>query len=169
MLYDIARDQIQTGDVIAVKERHGLLSMFTRFFTRSDYTHVGIAIWLHGGLWMAELNGGRNHIIPISQLSDVPYDVYHCPIEDRDRVEKAITDSLRVRIDYGFPALIPIGLLNFLDLKVFLHARQILVCSGYCVAVLEAAGWPEHSRLISPKELVQDLALKLQVQPQKAK
>lgn len=169
MLYDIARDQIDTGDVIAVKEKYGVLSAFTRFFTRSDYTHVGIAIWLHDGLWMAELNGGRNHIIPISQLSDVPYDVYHCPVEDRSRVDKAITDSLRVRVDYGFAALIPIGLLNFLDVKVFLHARQILVCSGYCVAILEAAGWPERSRIISPKELVADLKIKLTVRPQKRK
>lgn len=167
MLYDIARPQIETGDIIAVREKHGTLSPFTRFFTHSDYTHNGIAIWLHDGLWMAELNGGRNHIIPISQLSDIEYDVYECPVEDRDRVEKAITDSLRVRVEYGFAALIPIGLLNFLNIKVFLHARQILVCSGYCVAILEAAGWPEHSRIISPKELVSEMKLKLQVRPNK--
>lgn len=165
MNYDLARTQIQTGDVICVREKKGIFSLFTRFFTHSDYTHNGLAIWFNGGLWMAELNGGRNHMIPLSQLAKIPFDVYHCPVEDRDAVETAISESLRERIDYGYAALIVIGLLNWFRIKVFLHARQILVCSGYCVKVLEAAGWPKRSRLISPQELANDLKFKLPVRP----
>lgn len=165
MRYEEARAFIQTGDVIAVREKHGFLSPFTRFFTHSEYTHNGLAVWVNGGLWMAELNGGRNHMIPLSQLAEIPFDVYHCPVEDRDAVETAISESLRERIDYGFAALAVIGILNFFRIKVFLHARQILVCTGYCVKVLEAAGWQEHSRLISPQELTEELRYKLSVRP----
>jgi hypothetical protein len=36
-------------------------------------------------------------------------------------------------IGYAFEAVAVIGLLNWLRIKVFLHARKPLVCSGYCV------------------------------------
>ncbi|WP_394780589.1 hypothetical protein [Undibacterium sp.] len=64
--YDQARYQIDDGDLIAVCGRDSIVSTLTRFFTRSAYTHTGIAVWLDSGLWMMELNGGRNHAIPMS-------------------------------------------------------------------------------------------------------
>ena len=106
---------------------------------------------------MAELNGGRNHLIPLSQLRNMHFDVYHCPVDNRYRVEEAITDNLRDQIEYGYVALPVIGLLNFLRVKLFLHARRLLVCSGYVVKILEQAGWAEHTRILSPAELANEL------------
>lgn len=164
MRYDDARPLIATGDLIAVRETHGLLAPLTRFFTRSPVTHVGTALWMDGGLWMAELNGGKNHAIPLSQLSETDFDVYECPV-DRVKVRATTLAALRLKIGYGIIALPIIGLLNWLRIKVFIHARRVLVCSGYCISIYEAAGWPERSRIVSPEELVEQLKLKLEVRP----
>lgn len=150
---------IETGDTIAVKSKHGFLAALTRFFTRSEYTHVGLAIWIDNTLWLSEINGGGNHLVPMSQFSEIPYDVYECPV-NRDRVREAILSSLSKRINYGFAALAVIGLLDWLKINTFLHARRILVCSGYVVSVYEATGWGEHTRIISPNGLTKLLKLR---------
>lgn len=162
--YAQARSLIQDGDTIAVRETHGFLTPFTRFFTGSPVTHIGGALWLDGGLWMDEMNSGKNHLIPMSQLSETDFDVYECPV-DRVRARAAALDALRLKLAYSFVVLPVIGLLNWLHIKAFVHWRRLLVCSGYRVAVYEAAGWPERSRVISPRELAAMLKLKLEVRP----
>lgn len=154
--------KIETGDLIAVRTAHGVLGWLTQFVTRSPYTHTGVAVWLAGELFVAELNGGRNHLIPICQLTD--YDVYAQP-DGLGDVGNAIQSWLRVPVDYGFLAFVAIGLLNWLRIKMFVHWRKVMVCSGYCVAIYESAGWPERSRVISPRELAAMLKLKSEVRP----
>jgi hypothetical protein len=154
--------KIETGDLIAVRTAHGVMGRLTQRITSSPYTHGGIAYWLAGELFMVELNGGRNHIVPMTQLTD--YDVYAHPDGLTD-IEGAIKKWLRDPIDYGFSAFPLIGLLNLLHITMFIHWRKIIVCSGYCVAIWESAGWPEHSRMISPRELAALVKLKLQVRP----
>jgi hypothetical protein len=153
---------INTGDLIAVRKGNSLLGRATQFFTRSAYTHAGVAIWIEGVLYVAELNGGRNHLIPISQLKD--FDVYECPVP-LEGVRTAIHKWLQTPVDYGFAALFAIGLLDWFKIKMFVHWRKILVCSGFCVAIYETAGWPEHTRIISPAQLASELKLKLEVRP----
>ncbi len=151
---------INTGDLIAIHTAHGILGKLTQFFTRSKYTHVGVAIWLGGELFVAELNGGRNHLIPIIQLNT--FDVYSCP-DNLTNVHEAIRKWLSYPVDYGFSAFLAIGLLNWLRIKYFVRWRRILVCSGYCVAIYETAGWPEFSRVVSPGQLTEVLKLKFRV------
>ena len=166
MNYNDVRSSIKTGDIILVRKSHGILGAMTKFFTHSPYTHSGIAVWKTDGLYMAELNGGLNHLIPLSQLKDIPFDVYACPAElDQTKIEIAISVWLREPIDYGYGAFVAIGLLEYLRIKIFVHWRKILVCSGYVVAILETAGWSEHSRVVSPQELSELLNLKFEVQP----
>lgn len=153
---------INTGDLIVVRKGKSLLGRATQFFTRSPYTHSGIAIWIEGGLYVAELNAGKNHLVPISQLKD--YDVYECP-EGLKEVRYNILKWLQAPIEYGFLALFAIGLLDWFKIKMFVHWRKILVCSGFCVAIYESAGWPEHTRVISPAGLAAELKLKLEVRP----
>lgn len=153
---------IDTGDLIAVRTAHGILGGLTQIITRSPYTHVGIAVWRGGGLYVAELNGGRNHLVPICQLTD--YDVYACP-GGLTNIDGAVDTWLRLPIDYGYGTFVAIGLLNWFRIKMFVHWRKIIVCSGYCVAIWESAGWPEHSRVISPRELTELVKLKQQVRP----
>lgn len=163
MDYAEARDLIEDGDLISVRGRRGILANVIRLVTRAPDTHSGIALWLDGGLWMSELNGGKNHAVPLSQLEATDFDVYHPPVGDRAAIRQAMLDQLRVSVHYGTPALLVIGLLDFFRINLFVHWRRIMVCSGYCVAAYEAAGWPEHSRMISPRKLASQLRLKLQV------
>lgn len=160
MRYEEARSMIRTGDCIAVRTAHGILGALTKILTRSQYPHVGIAIWIADRLYMAELNGGRNHLVPMSQL--IEFDVYACPA-GLVNVEEATLNALTFSIEYGYAAFVLIGLLNWLRIKVFVHWRKIIVCSGFCVAIYEAAGWPERSRQISPQELADQLEIKLEV------
>ncbi|MFZ6747417.1 hypothetical protein [Undibacterium sp. Ren11W] len=164
MNYQDARSQIEDGDVIAVRTAHSLFGKLTQFFTRKIYTHNGIAVWLDEGLWMVEINGGKNHAIPMSQLEGDDFDVFLPPQElTRSNIRKAALESLRVKVKYGLAAAFMIGLLGLLKLKTFVHWRKIIVCSGYCVAIYEEAGWQEHSRIISPGELADLLRLKLEI------
>lgn len=164
MNYDQARWQIETGDLVAVCGTRGLLTPFTRFFTRSNYTHVGIAFWMDGGLWMSEINGGANHAIPLSQLADMDFDVFHRPeAVTQPVILGAIRTALRRRIHYGYLSLPVIGFINYFRIKVFIHARQILSCAGYSVMTYEAAGWPECTRILSPQDLASMLQFKLAV------
>lgn len=162
LTYQEARSQIATGDLIAVRTPNGIMGKLTRFFTRSPYTHTGIAIWIEGGLYMGELNGGRNHLIPLSQLDHCDFDVY-LPPANLTNIADALFFWLRLQIEYGYLAFVAIGLLNYFNIKIFVHWRQLLVCSGWCVAIYEEAGWGEHSRIISPGELAAMLTIKLQV------
>lgn len=162
MLYDQARDLVETGDVILVTTSHSWLSRLTQIVTRSPYHHAGVAIWIGNRLYMAELNGGRNHTIPMSQL--VEFDVYKRPAEVTvEGATYAIYQWLAQVIEYGFGAFLAIGLLNLCRIKLFVHWRKYIVCSGFVVAILETAGWPERSRVISPRELAEQLELKISV------
>jgi hypothetical protein len=152
---------INTGDLIAVPTAHSIMGKATQFFTRSPYTHVGVAVWIGGELFMAELNGGRNHLIPIIQLNK--FNVYKCPDGLTD-VGGSIKKWLSYQVDYGFVAFLAIGFLTWFKIKAFVHWRSVMVCSGYCVAIYETAGWPEHSRVISPGQLTELLKLKFKVE-----
>jgi hypothetical protein len=164
MRYDEARPLIQTGDLIASRDVHGLIGRATQAFTRDPHTHTGVAVWLGERLFMADLNSGRNHLTAVSQLAS--FDVCDPPPGlARADIERAVYDWLAAPIEYGFLAFPVIGLKCALGLKVFIHWRKIIVCSGGSVQIFEKAGWPEHSRMISPGELVQDLGVKLQVRP----
>lgn len=160
MNYTEIRNQIQTGDLIAVRKAKTLFNRMTQFFTRGPYTHTGVAIWIGARLFMAEINDGRNHLVPISQLDQ--FDVYKAPA-GLTNIDEAIFYWLARPIDYGYLALGVIGLIEWLRLKVFVHWRRILVCSGFCVAIYETAGWPAHSRMVSPNELASELELRFAV------
>lgn len=169
MRYADARDKVLTGDLIGVRDTHGLLGRATVLFTRKPYTHTGVAVWCGARLFMADLNSGRNSLHPLSQLND--FDVCSMPEGlDRTCVERALFDWLANPISYGYLAFLVIGLRCFLGLKTFIHWRSIVVCSGGSVSIYELAarymkgfgmaipkGWDDHNRMLSPGELVDEL------------
>jgi hypothetical protein len=175
MLYSDARPLIETGDLIAVRDVHSIVGRLTVLFTRKPYTHTGVARWLDGCLYMADLNSGRNHLTAVSQLQ--AFDVAGPPEGlERSFIERATDSWLEKQINYGFAAFVVIGLKCLLRLKVFIHWRQVVVCSGGSVQIYETAAqmmreaglqppaaWLEHSRMISPGELFAELKPKLSV------
>lgn len=164
MKYRDARELIQTGDLLGFKRKSGLTATLTRFFTRSDYTHTGIALWIEDGLWLAEINlGHSNHLIPVSQVTDVDFDVFCSPVTDSPRIRSSIVDSLRVRLDYSLRSAVTIGLINWLKLKFRPKVRNALDCSEYNLKIYISAGWDRELRMLSPKELVAMLTFKFSV------
>lgn len=169
MDYGTARSQIRTGDLIGVRDVHGLLGKATVFFTRKPYTHTGVAVWCTNRLFMADLNSGRNHLTAVSCLTN--FDVCEMPENlDRTCVERALFDWLAKPVKYGMLAFLVIGLRCFLGLKVFIHWRKIVVCSGGSVTIYEMGAdymrgmgmsipkeWDDHNRMLSPGELVDEL------------
>lgn len=63
--YSEVRDTIKDGDIVLFKGR-GLLSSLIRFFTGSDFTHAGIAIWWHERLMVVEAVGRGVWAVPLS-------------------------------------------------------------------------------------------------------
>ena len=154
MRYAKARKNILDGDLIAVVNGAGTLDRMVRFFTRSKYSHTGIALWLDGGLWIVELNAGNNHAKPLSQLPE--FDVFNCPV-DRVAVRKAALESLRMEIPYSWVTVLAAGFMDVFSLRHPLYWDQGLVCSSYCVDLYERAGWPKASEALSPGDLCSKL------------
>lgn len=165
MNYDEVRPLLETGDVIGVKRKDGTLAKLTQHFTESDYTHIGIILKMTNGVWMAELNSGRNHLIPLSQLQDMQFDVYDPPsCLNRSHIRAAILRWLRFPVEYGFIAFVCIGLMDYFNIKFPVLSKNILVCSGYIVRIFQTAGWDERiSPFQSPAELLKMLHLKFKV------
>lgn len=164
MRYHDDRDLIETGDMIAVREATSWHARLTQIVTFSPYTHEGAAIWREGDLYLAEVNGGRNHLTAIEHWSD--YDVYERPDQlDPVAVENSTLRWLRQTVAYNFLAFVLIGLMELLRVRAFVHWRRKQVCSGAVVAIFEGAGWPEHSRVISPRALAAELKFKLAIRP----
>jgi hypothetical protein len=159
MNYEQARNQIQDGDLIAVRGNH-LVDKLTRLVTGSSYTHTGVAVWLDDRLFMADINSGRNHLTALSCVAE--FDVCEPPAGlERPKIRASALAWLATPIDYGILAFVGIGirclLQRALKVRLVLHWRRIIVCSGGSVQIYENAGWPEHSRMISPGELVDEL------------
>ena len=169
MQYEEARSYIEDGDAIIIHGKGGLLTPFTKFFTRSSYTHAGLAFWMDGVLWLAEINSGNDHAIPLSQLSNAEFDVFARPAGiTAAQAKAAILEELRDKTAYGFLGIPVIGLLNFLKLSFQLPWRRIIVCSGLCLRVYMRAGFPPVSLMQSPADLARLLTLKFRVRPQDA-
>jgi hypothetical protein len=163
MNYAEARPQIMDGDIIEVLTAHSVFNWLTKLFT-GRYVHTGMAFWLDGGLWMVEINGGKNHAIPLSQLEGTDFDVYAPPSYlSRTSIRTAALESIRIKTSYGFLAPIATGINEFFGFNRFIHWRNTLDCTGYVVKILQAAGWPEHSFIESPTKLSKELWLKLEV------
>lgn len=164
MHYSEIRDQIETGDLISVRSGDSIINNATRFFT-GPYIHSGLALWMGGRLWVTELNGGRNHLIPLSQLKSAEFDVYARPDDvSMEACEAAILDNLGRKVTYGYPALLAIGLVEWLKLTLVVKWSKILVCSGYCIKNWQDAGWEgAASRVVSPTKLAGMVRLKFAV------
>lgn len=80
--YSEYREQIKSGDLLAWSHRgwrswHDFKIQMVRFFTQSEYSHVGSA-WVVGGrVFVIEAVEPRARLYPLSKLGDF----YHTPLE----------------------------------------------------------------------------------------
>lgn len=140
MKYADLRPQVLDGDLIAVRNPVSLLGKMTVLVTRSPYTHTAVALWLDGGLWIAEMDGVGDVLVPLSQYADAPFDVYRCPV-DRALVRKAVLSQLRGKIGYGWAECLYIGLHKLFRVSIPPTGGAVEICSTLSAAAYRAAGW----------------------------
>ena len=143
MDYATARPLIRSGDVIGVMSRKGPLAWITRAVMAlsggEPYTHVGVALWQAGRLYLVELNGGGNHLVPLSQIR-ARFDVARpLPAVEAEDVQIAVDFELETHVAYGVWSLLLIGLRRLFGQAP--RAPWGLVCSGYVLSILRRLGW----------------------------
>lgn len=159
MSYADARGMINTGDLIAVKSRRGLLPWLTRLVTRAPWTHTAIAIWIENGLWAAEINAGGNHLVPVSQIGQ-PFDVYECP-EEAIGVREVILAELRQKSHYAFFELIRIGIYRLTGLSIP-DVDSGYVCNEFSARIYAQSGAVlPVPKIAAPDDLCRVLKFKL--------
>lgn len=153
MKYDELRRQVLDGDLVAVRSNHGGMPRLIRRITGSPYTHTAIAIWLDLGLWVAEMDGAKNVLVPLSQYAHLPFDVYRCPVP-RAAVREAVLEQLSGKVGYDWLEILAIGARRLFGLKLREHGHR-KVCNSYSAAAWLSAGWAaELPELASPGDLV---------------
>ncbi len=172
MTYAQARAKIHDGDLISVFKAYSIFNIATKLFT-GEYTHVGIAIWMDGGLWLVEINGGGNHAIPLSQLQKCGFDVSSPPSGVTRMTARAhALQALRERETYGFFTTIVTGVIEFFKIPLVINWRKGRHCAGLVVRIYDRAGWASagegtHTYVISPTKLTKLMMFRFRVQPSK--
>lgn len=157
MRYAATRSKIKTGDLIAVHYSGGWFWWLVKKICRSDIVHVGLAVWLDGGLFVAEMQSGGNVLRPLSQQRS-RFSVYRLDINS-DRIASLIMLSLRQHINYGYLNLIGLALRKLLNLNIG-YTRSAMTCGTFCLRFFRKFDtgiiW-QHSNHITPVDLVKNL------------
>lgn len=157
MNYEDVRRMVFDGDLIAVRKRHGLAAWAIRQFTGSPYTHTAIALWLDGGVWVAEMDSTKNVLVPLSQYAGERFEVYRCPV-NRAEVRAMLLEHLRTRINYDWRDVLAIGLHHVFNLPLPARDRGGRICSTFAGAVYLACGWAASlPMLATPGDVVNAL------------
>jgi hypothetical protein len=175
--YAQARPLIKNGDMVAVRSNHGGFPALVRAVTGSPYTHTAVALWLEGGLgagtscnaavpgghdpcglYIAEMDGAKAVLVPLSQYADSNLDIFDCPV-DGEAAKAAALAMLRQRIDYDYADLLRIAAWRLLRLPLPAEDKNGLVCSALTARVFLAAGWKTNRipSIPSPDDMVRAL------------
>lgn len=157
MTYAEIRPFIQSGAIIAFQSRRGLLAWLTRFVTRSSYTHLAVALWLEDNLLVAEMDGTKAVLSPLSQRLSDSFEVFLPPKGgDPSLIKQTILQAIRTHIAYDFLDLVRIGLWRTLRLPLPNQDRRGLVCSALVARIWQTAGLLEAglSSIPAPDEVI---------------
>lgn len=145
MRYEDARRHIRTGDLIALRQRRGVLPALTRWVTLSPYTHTAIAVWAgcaeQRRLLVAEVKGSGGFLTPLSQYAEGDFDVYAAPPEVLIEIEATIWRRLGAPVGYDLPDLLRIAAHRLLGWPLPERDDGNVVCSSLSASLWLAAGW----------------------------
>lgn len=157
--YSEARNSINDGDIVFIRNRQTLVSAVIRFFIRSKYSHAGFAFWAIIGeqkrLMIAEAQGGAHRrILNMSFYQADELDIIQAPKPWTSIVESALTKLGQV--EYGWIEAYYVGirefLLKYLNIKIPAINLPGEICSEY---IADNLGLEE--RHISPQLLWENL------------
>lgn len=172
--YEEARGEIKDGDIVFIKNRKRFFSRIIQFFTRSDYSHVGIAFWVKVNsdserLMMVEAQGGaRRRIVNISYHFNSELDIIAPPKEWGYVYNIALAKLSEV--PYGYVEALYVGLREFLMkyLNIKLPRKNLPgeICSEFIGNVYDL-----EKRHVSPQilfeHLTEDLKLPYRIRVRK--
>ena len=157
--YEDARNYIKDGDVVFISKKKRLSASIIRFFTHSNYSHVGFAFWAEIAgtrrLMMAEAQGGaKRRIVNMSFYKGIDLDIVKAP-KDWSKMAPDALDRLG-EVRYGWLEALYVGFRESI-LKTFgwmlpEHDLPGEICSEYCARLLDM---PEMH--ISPQGLWEEL------------
>ena len=145
MKYSDARTQIKDGDILfctingwfwwlvkIAQKMHGLKDYY-------DIVHVGVAKWAGGRLYITEMDGANDALIPLSQRINAGnvVRVFRTTYDIDSKFEQQ-TESA---IDYAFFDLIKIGARLIFGGGSGTDSKGQAVCSSYVCNWLKACGW----------------------------
>jgi len=150
--YDDFRDQIKSGDVLAWTHKgwktwHDIKIQLVRFFTQSEYSHVGIAWVVAGRVFVIESVIPYIRIVPLS--TNLP--VYWIPVE-KDWNKEAEEYAMKL-----------VGVGNYSQLEAIAAGLGLDTpesngnwqCAKFVKAVLKRAGL-EFTGPDTPSDVVED-------------
>lgn len=157
--YAAARDDIQTGDLIALRSRKGLYAWAIRIVTASPYTHTGIALWCGGRLLVAETRSGPASLVPLSQYEPHDFDVFAPPVDEKNvawYAREMAFKTLGTQIDYAWGDIIRIALHQLLRVPLPKHRPDRLICSSLSELIYTRMGWRPTGipTIPTPRDLV---------------
>lgn len=152
MRYEDARDAIETGDLLFLRGRL-LHSHLIQVWTRSVYSHVGVAVWIQVGsirrLFVVEaLEGKGVRLYPLSRYISAGEDVDWFAVKEPgyDRTKAAAWALAQVGLKYASPwqmlrsfGLITKWVCDHLGLPTKIDSNRWF-CSCYAVRLLMAGG-----------------------------
>lgn len=169
--YEQGRERMQDGDIIFVRESTTFTSKMIRFFTRSEYSHVGVVFWATIGgqrrVFVVEAQGGtRRRIVNLGFYSSHSIDVVTSPRPWDEYASEAL-ESIGVQ-DYGWIEAAYVGLRDFVlhQFNYVLPSKDLPgeICSEFVARLLQL---PDPH--LSPEGLRRALGgeCKLRIQKQK--
>lgn len=164
--YYQARTLIATGDLIAFRQRRGLLHWLIRRVTRSPYTHTAIAVWVGvaqdhcrdplylrgrgcGRLLVAEAKLSGAMLTPLSQYAAIDFDVLPYPGEVRGGVESALWRTIGRPTGYDVLDLVRIAAHRLFGRPLPARDNARRVCSALSAEIWLRAGWKPKTPLPS--------------------
>lgn len=163
MRYEDIRDQIADGDIMGVSCK-GLFWSLVKLVQRvaglgchASITHVGVAWWVNGRLYLVEMDGAHNVLRPVSQhiAEGSSVDVFLCPVSS-DAMTEQFDRATSEPIQYDRSDLLRIGLRLLFGIKTGSDGNAEMVCSTFALRWLQWASWspPEgFPDMPSPGEL----------------
>jgi len=154
MLYSDVRDKIRPGDLLAFTHEGwwsvaDIESQLVRIFTRSEYSHVGIAWPVGGRVMVLEAVVPEIRIFPLSKL--LPF--YHLPVDGIIGEWSAEVEEYALsRVGQKYSKLEAIkGLFGLTR-----DNNKRWQCAEYAMAILRMAGAGIDCR-VTPTDLVREL------------
>jgi uncharacterized protein YycO len=130
---------IETGDIILVRGKHPIVSSLIRWFTQSEYTHVGMAV---DADWIYEIDAHKS--LAIHPMTYTDYDVfrykYGLTREQKEKMRQYATKKAKENQGYDW-----LRIISFVFEKWFGHHflwdfRKREICSEIVDEVYASVG-----------------------------